>query len=83
MLQLANAMDQKIQDLKDNPKVLPLSLEQARTKICNHEFIHYCNLTPVAIEIDTRRAQLQNVLEAIINGPSFIYHESLSNFVNG
>lgn len=48
-----------------------------------HDFIHFYNLTPIALEIETLKVQYDEVNQAIAKGLSHPYFEQLNNFDKG
>ena len=77
---LAQAQEVLIQDLRDNPGILPVKLGQAKIQTSTHDFIHFLDLQPIAQEIILLESQYEDVTKAIQEGLSYPYFYYLQNF---
>lgn len=88
LLHLMKAQKVRIQNLDNNPGILPFKLGTAKIKIATHTFLHYINLTALQNQIDSITYQYEK-LEDIINSsetehklPLFETYKHLSYEVN-
>jgi len=71
----------KIQDLKENPGILPFKLGTSKLKIASHTFLYYHNIPPIINQMNTLNKVHKNIKNIIDLSP-LSFKEPLQNFYN-
>lgn len=71
----------KIQDLKENPGILPFKLGTSKIKIASHTFLYYLDIPPIISQLNTLNTIYENIKNTIETSP-LAYKSSLKNFYN-
>lgn len=69
----------QIQNLDNNPGILPFKLGKAKIKIGTHTFLHYIQLSPIINQINSLENCYEN-LKYAVNKSSTKFHNILYNF---
>ena len=72
-------MKVKIQDLKENPGILPFKLGISKIKMASHTFLYYINIPPIINQLNNINTLYNNTKTIIENAP-ITYKIALKNF---
>jgi hypothetical protein len=70
----------QIQNLNNNPGILPFKLGHAKIKIASHTFLHYINLKPIKNKVDYLNHKISEFKKVVESAQSKSYHELINQY---